>query len=485
MKVSKKALSLLLSLAIICSLLTICPVTVADATDGYYTIYAINNAGWSKVNVYWWGSDTDCPSDFPGTKMTSVSGTKVYKCDIPNDVSGILFTNGAHSSTKQTGDITSGISDGAIWTIGSASSNNYPCDVAPNYYLVGTMSLWSNNDNYKFSLIANGEGKLEYKLSGVSLSAYDEVKVHSSTESWYPSGNNHNVPSAGVYDVYFRPNGDGNGSDGWLADSSNASKYYVKLVNVTPYTVTWVDGDGNTLKSETVLYGTTPEYEGVTPTKTATAQYSYSFNGTWSPAPTAATEDATYTAQFDSSVNEYTVTWKDGDDTITSRSALYGSSLAYEGATPTKAGNLFVGWDTKSDGTGTRYTDYQSMTIYGHTTLYAVWDTATVDAETSSDKTMLRFVGSVHEEDLDRVETVELLLTYNGNAAAPQVFTTAYTSVINASRTYNATDNVYYFVFRMTGVGEVNGDFTYQLKITYKDETPDKLTRVKGFTFTH
>jgi hypothetical protein len=57
-----------------------------------------------------------------------------------------------------------------------------------------------------------------------------------------------------------------------------------------------------------VNYGVTPSYNGTTPTKTATAQYSYTFNNTWSPAIVPATADATYTAQFNETVNQYTAT---------------------------------------------------------------------------------------------------------------------------------------------------------------------------------
>ncbi len=89
-------------------------------------------------------------------------------------------------------------------------------------------------------------------------------------------------------------------------------------VNVTKpilyVNVTWVDGDGNTLKTESVEIGDTPSYSGATPTKTATAQYSYTFKD-WDKPLTAVTEDTTYTATFNEMLREYTVTFVDEDGT--------------------------------------------------------------------------------------------------------------------------------------------------------------------------
>ena len=74
------------------------------------------------------------------------------------------------------------------------------------------------------------------------------------------------------------------------------------------YTITWVDGDGNTLKTEQVAYGETPEYVGDAPTKEETAQYTYEFNNTWSPVIESVTGEATYVAQFTGTIRKYTIT---------------------------------------------------------------------------------------------------------------------------------------------------------------------------------
>ena len=114
---------------------------------------------------------------------------------------------------------------------------------------------------------------------------------------------------------------------------------YTAVYNKTKreYDITWVDGNGNPLKTDQVAYGSTPAYTGTTPTKTATAQYTYTFNNTWSPAIVAVTGEATYTAQFGSTVNEYTITWVDGNgETLKTEQVAYGTTPAYTGTTPTK-----------------------------------------------------------------------------------------------------------------------------------------------------
>lgn len=64
------------------------------------------------------------------------------------------------------------------------------------------------------------------------------------------------------------------------------------------YTITWVDGDGNTLDTDTVEYWETPTYAWETPTKAPDAEYIYTWDGWWTPDVVAVTWNATYTATF-------------------------------------------------------------------------------------------------------------------------------------------------------------------------------------------
>ena len=139
---------------------------------------------------------------------------------------------------------------------------------------------------------------------------------------------------------------------GWnpeLASVTGEAVYTAQFTPVTrSYTVTFKNGD-DVLQSGSVAYGTTPAYEGSTPTKAATAQYTYTFNG-WNPAIEEVTGNATYYATFTQNLRSYTVTFKNGDEVLQSGPVAYGSTPVYAGSEPTKAATAqytytFAGWD--------------------------------------------------------------------------------------------------------------------------------------------
>ena len=149
---------------------------------------------------------------------------------------------------------------------------------------------------------------------------------------------------------------------------------YTSTVNT--YTVTWKNADGTVLETdENVPYGTTPKYDGATPTKAADAQYTYTFKG-WSPEVSAVTGNVTYTAEYTSTVNTYTVTFdaNGGKGSMEDQSFNYGADVTLTENTFTCENYKFTGWNTKADGTGTTYTDGDTISnLTKNITLYAQW----------------------------------------------------------------------------------------------------------------
>ncbi len=137
------------------------------------------------------------------------------------------------------------------------------------------------------------------------------------------------------------------------------------------YTVTWLDEDGTVLETDTdVKAGTTPAYDGATPTKAADAQYTYTFSG-WTPDVSAVTGDISYKAVYTRTTNQYTVTWKDEDGTVLKTEKLdYGATPSYSGDTPTKEGDAehsytFAGWKAiAEDGTQSDITTVTADATY-------------------------------------------------------------------------------------------------------------------------
>ena len=107
------------------------------------------------------------------------------------------------------------------------------------------------------------------------------------------------------------------------------------------YIVTFVS-EGETVKSDELDYGSAitlpanPEKVG------------YSFDS-WTPAvaETVPANDVTYTASF--KINQYTVTFKSGDDVVKSESLDYGTTITVPVA-PTKEGYTFTGWEGYTEG---------------------------------------------------------------------------------------------------------------------------------------
>ena len=258
------------------------------------------------------------------------------------------------------------LSSDAVTTIAAGSTGNktFYAKWTANTYTVtfnkndeaayGEMSAQTFTYDYEQALTANSFAKENYSFAGWATSAdgnvtyADKESVNNLTEE-----NNGNVTLYAVWTqnaqvmVTFNAN-DGTETpaetsqtlyvgvstelnantfnrtgytfSGWntVADGSGTAYTDKQSVNLTEdttlygqwtvnkYTIKFVNEDGTELQSSEVVYGEIPAYTGETPTKTADAQYTYTFAG-WTPEVAAVTGDATYTATYTSTHISVTV----------------------------------------------------------------------------------------------------------------------------------------------------------------------------------
>ena len=155
--------------------------------------------------------------------------------------------------------------------------------------------------------------------------------------------------SAGTPNV---PTHEGKTFDKWEGNYTNVKKNetVTAVYKDIKFSVLFLNDDGSELQFEEVVYGTMAAYNGEEPTKAATAQYTYTFNG-WDKELAKVYENVTYTATYSKTTNKYTVKFVNHDGNELQNTKLeYGQTPAYNGATPTKPETAeytytFAGWD--------------------------------------------------------------------------------------------------------------------------------------------
>ncbi len=232
--------------------------------------------------------------------------------------------------------------DGRITSI---SDNVLVEPMADNTWLIvvkmsTTTNLPDTTDRATVSVV-DGAGTGEY-LRGrtVTIQANDKTDEGKRFVNWEDTSN----LSEGESRVEFADNTEQRTTFTMPARSVQVTANYE---DIPTYTVIWKNADGTELEKDVnVREGTTPTYNGSTPTKAATTQYTYSFAG-WDPKISSVNSDQTYTATYTATPRTYTITFKDTDgSTITSFALAYGTAVTAPDD-PTKTGYTFAGWDKK------------------------------------------------------------------------------------------------------------------------------------------
>jgi len=272
-----------------------------------------------------------------------------------------------------------------------------------------------------------------------------------------------------------------------VVKGSTGNKAYTAVWSVNEYTIKFVNEDGTELQSGKVAYGETPVYAGMTPTKAADDQFTYTFVG-WDPEVVAVTGDATYTATYTSKTNTYTVTWVDEDGTVleTDKDVVYGSMPEYNSETPTKSADnqftyTFTGWTPKvvavtGDAT---YTATYSNSVNEYTIMFVNDD----GTELQSGKVAYGETPVYSGETPTKAADDQFTYTFAG--WTPDIV--AVTEDATYTATYTTKTNTYTvtWVDEDGTVLETDEDVVYGSMPAYNSETPIKVADEQyTYTFT-
>ncbi|MBP5230450.1 MAG: InlB B-repeat-containing protein, partial [Clostridia bacterium] len=202
----------------------------------------------------------------------------------------------------------------------------------------GVMTHWVCTETGQY--FADAQGKTEITLEDTVIPAHNALnKVDAKAPTAKEEGNIEYWVCGKCGKCYSDPEGKN--------EIQQADTIIPKL---TVCIVRFVNEDGTVLQSGEVEIDTLPVYTGDVPTKEADAQYTYTFAG-WDKQITEATENTTYTATYDKTVNEYTVEFvNDNGSVLQSGRVAYGETPVYTGEEPVKEGDAentytFAGWD--------------------------------------------------------------------------------------------------------------------------------------------
>lgn len=219
-----------------------------------------------------------------------------------------------------------------------------------------------------------GENEVRVLSTEYSFIGLNYLSVVETLQDWGFT----NIITVPVYDIIFDITQPGSTKDVKIdgVDSYKIGDIYSKDTEIIvtysmrdddapKYTITW-EIDGVVVETDTfVLEGTTPYYNGSTPTK-EDPQYNYVFVG-WSPAISSVTQNQNYVAIFEQQgIKEYTITWKDANNSTLGTTVVpYGSTPSYNLPVDTMQWD-YIGWTPSiSEATANAtYTAYGELKEY-------------------------------------------------------------------------------------------------------------------------
>lgn len=265
------------------------------------------------------------------------------------------------------------------------------------------------------------------------------------------------------------------------------------------YTVTWKNEDGTTLETDNdVAEGTTPTYDGTTPTKANDDYHSYNFSGwtdgtnTYGASDTlpAVTGDVTYTAKYTVFTKQFTVFVKTTTGKTITANGVSGDTTVAElkdmvveesGIPAAEQRLIFAGKEMENEKT---LADYR---IQRESTLHVVGKSYTItwknDDGTVIDTTSVAY-GTTPTYDGEtpyKADGANCIYTFSGwtdgtNTYGKDETLPAVTANVTYTATFDATD---LFVINDGVLTAYNGDKSALTTLTI----PDEVTEISGSVF--
>lgn len=303
-------------------------VTYSDKTPPTISTVTGNPSSWQKDDVKLTVTATD-----------KINANDTYYSGIPSS-GGYSFDNGinwqdsneATFSSNQTVNIM--VKDAA----GNTNSRSVVIDkidkVAPTLApsqsptnpIDGSVTITPNASD------ANGINTSSYKFAAGSQNiSYFAI-------GGTPFETTFNVTKNGTYTVYVKDN----------AGNENVSQ--ITVSNIKTYTVTFVDNNGDTIKSQNGIYSGQAATAPLVP-----GRLEYTFTG-WDKAFDNITADTTVTAQY--SIKRYTLTIKNVENNGSTVTNTYDASSKVSASTKVPTDKYFVGWQDETGSIISYYKNY-------------------------------------------------------------------------------------------------------------------------------
>ena len=423
-------------------------------------------------------------SSTASSSSSAPSSSSVVSSSSVQSSSSVLSSSSAESSSSVISSSSAASSSSVV--VSSEWQSNTQLTVDGNSVVIGQSKEYAEERNVTKNLGALEAGET-YKLSfdateaqgGQPMLLTTTLNSYCSEETTLTAGNTSQVSctftansSAEAILTLHMPGGR------W--ENVTISNFSFEKVVAEKYFVITFESEGNVLQKDSLLSGNMPKYNGVTPTKQSTVQYMYNFKG-WTPAISAVTSDAVYTAVFDSTLVRYYVQFLNGENVLQADSLEYGILPSYNATIPTKENSQaysysFKGWSPEISAVTSDavYTAVFDSTLNKYTVTFVDEDGSVLQAAQAYDYGTL--AGSIAlPKAPEKPSSAETSYTFAG--WTPEI--SDVTADVIYKATYSSTTNSYTIVFVNEGETLQSSDIAYGIIPVYAGVTPTKASSVQ------